>query len=179
MLSRIRLSWFQWCCGGSLKTSLFTMKTWMVCTWLSLLSSYRCIYVFGNFIMGENIWMFPTLWIWLILMMLWTGFSSEKLDSPYLWFPNYQKMRRHNSLMCGWALSCVWHILEPLQCYILFLRHFSIYETLCSLLTCIWFCSGDRRRLLLRGLTESLPEIFPLLYTVRLSPVPHNRLIIL
>lgn len=25
---------------------------------------------------------------------------------------------------------------------------------------------GDRRRLLLRGLTDSLPEIFPLLYSV-------------
>ncbi|CAK9149153.1 unnamed protein product [Ilex paraguariensis] len=26
--------------------------------------------------------------------------------------------------------------------------------------------SGDRRRLLLRGLTQSLPDIFPLLYTL-------------
>ncbi|RDX99328.1 Protein HASTY 1, partial [Mucuna pruriens] len=38
---------------------------------------------------------------------------------------------------------------------------------------------GDRRRLLLRGLTQSLPEILPLLYTVYLSPKPHSMFILL
>lgn len=32
------------------------------------------------------------------------------------------------------------------------------------------FYAGDRRRLLLRGLTQSLPEILPLLYTVWCMP---------
>lgn len=34
------------------------------------------------------------------------------------------------------------------------------------------FYAGDRRRLLLRGLTQSLPEILPLLYTVWCMPSP-------
>jgi len=34
--------------------------------------------------------------------------------------------------------------------------------------------SDERRRLLLRQLTQSLPEMLPLLYTVCLSPKPHT-----
>lgn len=47
----------------------------------------------------------------------------------------------------------------------------SMYLVCCMLfLLATFMYSGDRRRLLLRGLTQSLPEILPLLYTVHLSP---------
>lgn len=57
----------------------------------------------------------------------------------------------------------------------LVLSEFSVSEMLYVLLTCNIDVLGERRRLLLRGLTESLPEILPLLYTVCLSPKPHYK----
>lgn len=58
----------------------------------------------------------------------------------------------------------------------LILSKFYVCETLC-VLTCNIGISGDRRRLLLRGLTQSLPEILPLLYTVCISRKPHYKFI--